>query len=149
MHDRRRQSDSRSMVEEANRRFYDAFQRNDFKVRASHPLIKCLERISLAAFGDKLCTCLLFFLTGCNIWQAMNDIWGEGEQVQCIHPAAACIAGRQNVRETKSECHCAEQVSSYVLIRTQVMSKRLLLSYMASRYRDLTWITRVSRHIRH
>ncbi len=32
VHGRRRQSDSRSMVEEANRRFYDAFQRNDFKV---------------------------------------------------------------------------------------------------------------------
>ncbi|BDA49821.1 probable f-box protein SKIP8 at C-terminar half [Coccomyxa sp. Obi] len=58
----RRQSDSRSMVEEANRRFYDAFQRNDFK--------------------------------------AMNDIWGQGEQVQCIHPAAACIASRKNVMES-------------------------------------------------
>ncbi|CAL8464307.1 g3842 [Coccomyxa elongata] len=58
----RRQSDNRSMVEEANRRFYDAFQRNDFK--------------------------------------AMDDIWGQGEPVQCIHPAAACIAGRQNVMES-------------------------------------------------
>ena len=29
---RQRQSDGKSMVEEANRRFYDAFQRNDLKV---------------------------------------------------------------------------------------------------------------------
>ena len=29
--------------------------------------------------------------------QAMSDIWGSGEHVQCIHPAAGCIAGRENV----------------------------------------------------
>ena len=29
--------------------------------------------------------------------QAMSDIWGRGEHVQCIHPAAGCIAGRENV----------------------------------------------------
>ncbi|EIE18660.1 hypothetical protein COCSUDRAFT_59969 [Coccomyxa subellipsoidea C-169] len=35
-----------------------------------------------------------------HVLQAMNDIWGQGEHVQCIHPAAACIAGRQNVMES-------------------------------------------------
>ena len=29
--------------------------------------------------------------------QAMSDVWGRGEHVQCIHPAAGCIAGRENV----------------------------------------------------
>lgn len=28
---------------------------------------------------------------------AMSQIWGSGEHVQCIHPAAECIAGRNDV----------------------------------------------------
>ena len=28
---------------------------------------------------------------------AMADIWGAGEHVQCVHPGAGCIAGRQAV----------------------------------------------------
>lgn len=32
------------------------------------------------------------------LWQAMDAVWGEGDQVQVIHPAAACIAGRSMVR---------------------------------------------------
>lgn len=28
---------------------------------------------------------------------AMSQIWGSGEHVQCIHPAAECIAGRDDV----------------------------------------------------
>lgn len=28
---------------------------------------------------------------------SMSKIWGSGEHVQCIHPAAECIAGRQDV----------------------------------------------------
>lgn len=30
-------------------------------------------------------------------YAAMSKIWGNGEQVQCIHPAAECIAGREDV----------------------------------------------------
>ena len=29
---------------------------------------------------------------------AMSEVWGKGEHVQCIHPLAGCIAGRQAVR---------------------------------------------------
>ncbi|CAK0783492.1 hypothetical protein CVIRNUC_006691 [Coccomyxa viridis] len=32
--------------------------------------------------------------------KAMSHIWGRGEHVQCIHPAAGCIAGRENVLES-------------------------------------------------
>ncbi|CAL5220593.1 g2633 [Coccomyxa viridis] len=32
--------------------------------------------------------------------KAMSEIWGTGEHVQCIHPAAGCIAGRDNVLES-------------------------------------------------
>ena len=28
---------------------------------------------------------------------AMSKIWGTGEHVQCIHPVANCIAGREDV----------------------------------------------------
>ena len=31
---------------------------------------------------------------------AMNRIWGTGEHVQCIHPAADCIAGREDVMKS-------------------------------------------------
>lgn len=34
--------------------------------------------------------------------QAMADVWGYGEHVQCIHPLAGCIAGRQAVLESWS-----------------------------------------------
>ena len=27
----------------------------------------------------------------------MTDIWGHGEHIQCIHPAANCIEGRDSV----------------------------------------------------
>jgi hypothetical protein len=37
--------------------------------------------------------CLLLLLAA----QAMDAVWGEGDQVQVIHPAAACIAGRAMV----------------------------------------------------
>ncbi len=30
-------------------------------------------------------------------YAAMSQIWGSGDHVQCIHPAAECIAGRQDV----------------------------------------------------
>jgi ketosteroid isomerase-like protein len=30
----------------------------------------------------------------------MSSIWGSGEHVQCIHPAAGCIAGRTSVLES-------------------------------------------------
>ena len=30
----------------------------------------------------------------------MSDIWGAGEQVQCIHPGSRCIAGRASVLES-------------------------------------------------
>ena len=30
--------------------------------------------------------------------QDMCSVWGSGEHVQCIHPMAGCIAGRQDVR---------------------------------------------------
>jgi len=30
----------------------------------------------------------------------MSAIWGKGEHIQCIHPVAGCIAGRQNVLES-------------------------------------------------
>ena len=29
--------------------------------------------------------------------QAMNEIWGHGNHVQCMHPAAECIEGREDV----------------------------------------------------
>jgi hypothetical protein len=29
----------------------------------------------------------------------MEAVWGEGDQVQVIHPASACISGRALVRE--------------------------------------------------
>ena len=29
--------------------------------------------------------------------QAMQEIWGHGEHVQCLHPAANCIQGREDV----------------------------------------------------
>lgn len=32
----------------------------------------------------------------------MDKVWGEGDQVQVIHPAAACIAGRPLV--SKGTC---------------------------------------------
>lgn len=35
--------------------------------------------------------------------QAMDEVWGEGDQVQVIHPAAACIAGRELVRKPAVE----------------------------------------------
>jgi len=28
----------------------------------------------------------------------MDEVWGEGEHVQCIHPVSACVAGREHVR---------------------------------------------------
>lgn len=31
---------------------------------------------------------------------AMSSVWGTGEHVQCIHPAAGCIAGRASVLES-------------------------------------------------
>lgn len=31
---------------------------------------------------------------------AMAAVWGVGEHVQCIHPAAGCIAGRDTVLES-------------------------------------------------
>lgn len=34
---------------------------------------------------------LLYFV------QAMGEIWGHGEHVQCTHPMAGCIAGREEV----------------------------------------------------
>jgi hypothetical protein len=75
-------------VEDANRRFYDAFRRADLKVRCFNagiiPCVHCsLHASTLRAW----------------LWrQAMNDVWGQGQHVQCIHPAAGCIAGRDNVR---------------------------------------------------
>ena len=33
-------------------------------------------------------------------WQDMSAVWGNGEHVQCIHPMAGCIAGRQDVRHS-------------------------------------------------
>lgn len=30
----------------------------------------------------------------------MASIWGKGEQVQCIHPGSACIAGREGVLQS-------------------------------------------------
>lgn len=30
-------------------------------------------------------------------YAAMSQIWGTGQHVQCIHPAAECIAGREDV----------------------------------------------------
>ncbi|KAL0049882.1 hypothetical protein WJX82_011628 [Trebouxia sp. C0006] len=35
----------------------------------------------------------------CNL-QAMKEIWGNGDQVQCLHPAANCIEGREDVLES-------------------------------------------------
>lgn len=29
--------------------------------------------------------------------QRMGEIWGHGDHVQCIHPGANCIAGREQV----------------------------------------------------
>lgn len=40
---------------------------------------------------DKLLTQLV------SILQAMEEIWGYGEHIQCMHPAANCIAGRNLV----------------------------------------------------
>lgn len=30
--------------------------------------------------------------------QAMSDVWGHGDHIQCMHPAANCIEGREDVR---------------------------------------------------
>lgn len=30
----------------------------------------------------------------------MQEIWGHGEHVQCLHPAANCIQGREDVLES-------------------------------------------------
>ena len=30
--------------------------------------------------------------------QEMEQLWGTGDHVQCIHPLAGCIAGRVDVR---------------------------------------------------
>lgn len=35
----------------------------------------------------------------CNL-QAMKEIWGDGDHVQCLHPAANCIEGREDVLES-------------------------------------------------
>ena len=34
----------------------------------------------------------------CWLPQAMEEVWGEGEHVQCVHPVSLCVAGRENVR---------------------------------------------------
>ncbi len=56
---RKRRFDNRYAVEEANERFYRAFESGSLK--------------------------------------AMTAVWGTGDHVQCIHPLAGCIAGRQAV----------------------------------------------------
>ena len=40
--------------------------------------------------------------------QAMSEIWGSGEHVQCIHPAAGCIAGRESVSPPYLPCKVAK-----------------------------------------
>mmetsp|Transcript_16050 Transcript_16050/g.40784 ORF Transcript_16050/g.40784 Transcript_16050/m.40784 type:complete len:212 (+) Transcript_16050:192-827(+) len=32
--------------------------------------------------------------------EAMGEIWGHGDHVQCVHPMAGCIAGREEVMES-------------------------------------------------
>jgi len=34
--------------------------------------------------------------------KAMSEIWGQGNHVQCVHPSAGCIAGREEVMESWS-----------------------------------------------
>ena len=41
---------------------------------------------------------LLLLLLQSGSVAAMSEVWGKGEHVQCIHPLAGCIAGRQAVR---------------------------------------------------
>ena len=31
---------------------------------------------------------------------AMRDVWGEGDHVQCIHPGSACVATSDHVAES-------------------------------------------------
>lgn len=45
----------------------------------------------------------------------MDAIWGSGDHVQCIHPMAGCICGRQDVRLLSFHIIPRAQ---YVLIRT-------------------------------
>lgn len=44
-------------------------------------------------------SCLLALLLSPPPPQAMDAVWGQGDQVQVIHPAAACISGRALVRQ--------------------------------------------------
>ena len=37
-------------------------------------------------------------MRGRPLMQAMEEVWGEGEHVQCVHPVSLCVAGRENVR---------------------------------------------------
>lgn len=92
---RQRESDSRSAVEDANAKFYRAFKDRDLKVGgqlAGHPSSSSSTDLQSCKHSREVC------LDFCWIsMQAMSEIWGSGEHVQCIHPAAGCIAGRDNV----------------------------------------------------
>ena len=34
----------------------------------------------------------------------MEEVWGEGEHMQCVHPVSLCVAGRENVRPLRALC---------------------------------------------
>ena len=97
-HHRQRESDSSSAVEDANAKFYRAFKDRDLKVARRFAQASQRHKRSrpddLTLHKEILLSNLGFFM------QAMSEIWGSGEHIQCIHPAAGCIAGRDNVSPT-------------------------------------------------
>lgn len=60
--------------------------------------LKKLQQDSIAAVTEANRKFYVAF-EHCSI-QAMSDIWGHGDHVQCIHPAAECIEGREDVLES-------------------------------------------------
>lgn len=94
---RQRESDSRSAVEDANAKFYRAFKNRDLKVGRLFAGASQQHKYSRPCILTSHKETPLSNLR-CSL-QAMSEIWGSGEHVQCIHPAAGCIAGRDNVSQ--------------------------------------------------
>jgi hypothetical protein len=105
---RRLMQDNRLAVEEAHRRFYDAFKISDQKVRP-FPLRCCCgvlgESLVRAVFQSlQLIARYMELLNQPALCQAMDAIWGDGEHIQCIHPGGNCIAGRKSVSPPIFSC---------------------------------------------
>lgn len=77
-------------VEELNTQFYKAFEAGSYQVSASSHAQDKAWMLLGSSSGSV---------------QEMEQIWGTGPSVQCMHPMSNCVRGRADVRLSQRARH--------------------------------------------